>query len=276
MASAARRYRGGVRERGAGLGLAPTLRVTSCTAKPRSPDLARQREVHARVDPHRPGSALRDVILGGQDGLVNVLGVVLGVAAASGSTRIVIAAGLAATFAESVSMAAVAYTTSRADHDLYESEKAREHRHIRTLTELEREEVRAIYAQKGFQGELLERIVATVTADPDVWVAVMMAEEHRLASPLPGAALRSALIVGSSALVCSLVPLVPFLLFGARVGAWSAIALSALVLFALGAYKARITVGHPARSGLELALIGMASALVGYGVGALFGVGGAP
>src|SRR3990167_5460969 len=55
---------------------------------------------------------LRDIILGGQDGLVNVLGVTLGVAAASGDTRIVLAAGLAATFAESFSMAAVAYTSS--------------------------------------------------------------------------------------------------------------------------------------------------------------------
>ncbi|NIT03807.1 hypothetical protein GTO10_02645 [Candidatus Saccharibacteria bacterium] len=55
---------------------------------------------------------LRDIILGGQDGLVNVLGVTLGVAAASGDTRIILAAGLAATFAESFSMAAVAYTSS--------------------------------------------------------------------------------------------------------------------------------------------------------------------
>lgn len=55
---------------------------------------------------------LRDIILGGQDGLVNVLGVTLGIAAASGDTRFVLAAGLAATFAESFSMAAVAYTSS--------------------------------------------------------------------------------------------------------------------------------------------------------------------
>jgi len=53
------------------------------------------------------GNTLSDMILGGQDGLVNVLGVILGVAAASGNMRIIIAGGLAATFAESISMAAV-------------------------------------------------------------------------------------------------------------------------------------------------------------------------
>ncbi len=64
---------------------------------------------------------MRDVILGGQDGLVNVLGVVLGVAAASQETRLVLAAGLAAAFAESFSMAAVAYTSTTAERDYLKS-----------------------------------------------------------------------------------------------------------------------------------------------------------
>ncbi len=51
-------------------------------------------------DPHRQASALSDIILGGQDGLVNVLGVILGVAAATSDQYIVLVAGLAATFAE--------------------------------------------------------------------------------------------------------------------------------------------------------------------------------
>ena len=52
--------------------------------------------VHEREDPHRYESGLSDVMLGGQDGLVNVLGIVLGVAAATGDVRVILAAGLAA------------------------------------------------------------------------------------------------------------------------------------------------------------------------------------
>src|SRR5512134_3619712 len=92
-------------------------------------------------DPHRQASALSDIILGGQDGLVNVLGVVLGVAAATSDPHIVLVAGLAATFAESVSMGAVAYTSTMADADFYESEREREHRHIREMPHLERDEI---------------------------------------------------------------------------------------------------------------------------------------
>jgi predicted membrane protein (TIGR00267 family) len=62
---------------------------------------------------------LHDLILGGQDGLVNVLGIVLGVAAATASTRIVLISGLAATFAESISMGAVAYTSAKAAKGYY-------------------------------------------------------------------------------------------------------------------------------------------------------------
>jgi VIT1/CCC1 family predicted Fe2+/Mn2+ transporter len=227
---------------------------------------------HDHADPHRRAPWLADVVLGGQDGLVNVLGVVLGVAAATGNARVVLAAGLAAAFAESVSMAAVAYTSSAASGEQYASERAREYRHIEVVPELERAEVRAIYAKKGFSGELLDRIVETITRNKDVWVAVMMAEEHRLTEVDRRSSLRSALVVGVAALVGSLLPLAPYAVLPGRVSSGAAVVLAAAALFAFGAYKARMTSGRPLRGGAELALIGTASALVGYAIGAVFHV----
>jgi predicted membrane protein (TIGR00267 family) len=224
---------------------------------------------HNRTDPHRGASELSDVILGGQDGLVNVLGVILGVAAATGDSRIVLVAGLAATFAESVSMGAVAYTSTLADADFYESEREREYRHIQAVPGLERDEIREIYRHKGFSGELLDHIVDTITRDKDVWVAVMMAEELRLAPVNRRMALRSALVVGIAAIVGSLLPLAPFAVLPVQLSMWTSIGLAATVLFVVGAYKARQTVGNPGRSGLEMAVIGTVSALVGYLVGLL-------
>src|SRR5512143_1578600 len=114
--------------------------------------------------------SLSDVILGGQDGLVNVLGVILGVAAASSDPRIVIAAGLAATFAESISMGAVAYTTTLADRDFYLSEIEREKREIRDMPELERKEIEDILTNWGFEGDRLARSVEQVMKDERAWV----------------------------------------------------------------------------------------------------------
>ena len=72
---------------------------------------------------HNGSAIIRDVILGGQDGLVNVFGIVLAVAEATQSRYIIMISGLAATFAESISMAAVAYTSGRAGEEYYRKKR---------------------------------------------------------------------------------------------------------------------------------------------------------
>jgi VIT1/CCC1 family predicted Fe2+/Mn2+ transporter len=227
---------------------------------------------HNYTDPHKRGSGLSDFILGAQDGLVNVLGVVLGIAAATNDARVVLVAGLATTFAESISMGAVAFTTTLADADLYQSEREREYRHIVEAPGLEMKEIRDIYESKGFKGELLDRIVGTITANKDVWVAVMMAEEHQLSPVDRGAAMKAAWVVGLSAIIGSFVPIAPFLFLPVSTSMWMSVLGTALVLFGIGFYKARVTVGRPMRSGLEMMLIGTISALAGYLVGVLLKV----
>lgn len=227
---------------------------------------------HNHTDPHKRGSGLSDFILGAQDGLVNVLGVVLGIAAATNDVRVILVAGLATTFAESISMGAVAFTTTLADADLYQSEREREFRHIQEAPNLEKKEIRDIYESKGFRGDLLDRIVETITANNDVWVAVMMAEEHQLSPVDRRTAMKAAWVVGFSAIIGSLVPVLPFLFFSVAVSMWLSVLVTALVLFGIGFYKARMTVGKPTRSGLEMMLIGTISAMAGYLVGVLLKV----
>lgn len=222
---------------------------------------------HQHVDPHRYKSILADVILGGQDGLVNVLGIVLGIAAATSDPRIVLVAGLAATSAESISMAAVAYTTTLAETAHFESEREREYRHVQIAPAVEREEIYEIYRKKGFEGEILNQIVEKITADEDVWVGVMMAEEHQLTPANRRDAFRSAIIVGIAAVVGSLIPMIPFPFLNVTTSIWVSLIISTATLFAVGVYKARTTIGHAGKSGFEMAAIGMVSALVGYLVG---------
>ncbi len=221
-------------------------------------------------EPHIENSSLADIILGGQDGLVNVLGVILGVAAASGDIRIVIAAGLAATFAESVSMGAVAFTSMRARRDFYLSELAREKKEMEEVPEIEREEIREIYRQKGFSGKLLEQIVQKITSNEKVWLDTMMREELGLEQIEEGQTVKSSITVFVSAMVGSFIPLTPFFFLAVGQGIIVSFVVSAVTLFAVGVYKAKATVGRPLRSGFELMLIGMLAALIGYAIGFLF------
>jgi len=215
-------------------------------------------------------ASLSDIILGGQDGLVNVLGVILGVAAASGDQRLVVAAGLAAAFAESISMGAVAYTSTMADRDHYLSQIEREKREIHDMPEVERAEIEVIFRKWGFQGDLLDRAVEQIMRDERAWVDVMMNNELKLTPIEASSAVRSAFIVGLSAIIGSLIPLLPFFFLPIGPSIALSIGITAVTLFAVGVYKAKVMVGHPGKSGVQMAVIGTISALAGYLIGALF------
>ena len=178
---------------------------------------------HSPIHFDHTGSRLKDIILGGQDGLVNVLGLTLGVAAATETTRIVLISGLAGTFAESISMAAVAYTSTKAARDYY----------------------RRMARKKAISRELIE--------------------EYRH----PG---EEAWLVGISAVVGSLIPLIPFFLTTVGRGIIYSLIISTIVLFCTGAYKAKITIGDWKKAGIEMAAIGMSAAIAGYLVGKILGV----
>jgi VIT1/CCC1 family predicted Fe2+/Mn2+ transporter len=64
----------------------------------------------------------------------------------------------------------------------------------------------------------------------------------------------------------------PFLFLSVSTSMWLSVLVTALVLFAIGVYKARVTVGKPMKSGFEMAVIGTVSALAGYLVGVVLKV----
>ncbi len=220
---------------------------------------------------HLRNFSLPEVILGFQDGLVNVLGIVLGMAAATVSSKIVIVAGLAATFAESVAMAAVAYTSTLAEADYYQSELEREKWEIENYPEGEKEELRAMYENYGFKGKILDDIVNKITSKKENWLKVMMEQELKLEAIDRKQALPKAITVGSSSLMGSLVPVLPFFVFSVQLSMILAVVFSFISLFILGYIKARKTLGRNLiKSGLEIAIIGMISAFIGYFIGWLF------
>lgn len=216
---------------------------------------------------------LPEIILGGQDGLVNVLGVILGVAAATFDTKIVIVAGLAATFAESISMAAVGLTSKLAEADYYQSEYEREKWEIDNIPEGEREEIKQLYKSYGFTGSVLKEIVDRITSDKKVWLKVMMEQELKLSPVNRRDALPAAVIIGVSAIIGSFIPLFPYFFFPIFSATWISLLISAVALFIVGYYKAQQTLGRKfIISGIEMTVIGMVSALVGYLVGILLKV----
>jgi predicted membrane protein (TIGR00267 family) len=230
----------------------------------------REFQKHKEMHNTTRGVLLRDMILGGQDGLVNVLGIILGIAIATTDIRIVIIAGIVAAFAESVSMAAVAYTSTKAAKDYYKSEYEREKYEIENMPEFEKKEIREIYYKKGFRGKLLNDVVKKITSNKKIWLETMMTEELMLPTDAKENPVKSAAVVGFSAFIGSLIPLIPFFFYPAPIiGMISSLVLSIIVLFAAGYAKGKITIGKAGRSGAEMAIIGISSAIAGYIIGYL-------
>ena len=150
----------------------------------------------------------RDLILGGQDGLVNVLGIVLGLSAAATSEHTIIIAGLAAAFSEATSMGSVAYTAAKADK-------------VRIDTE----------GEKMFRGD--------------------------------------AVIVGLSALVGAIIPLLPFFFLPTMIAVIFSIILSAISLFSLGVSAGKSVGRSKAKSGAEILFIGFLAAFAGFIIGVI-------
>lgn len=225
---------------------------------------------------HRRGSNwLRDVILGGQDGLVNILGIILGVIAGGGSRAVLLSAGFAAAITESISMGAVGYTSTVSERDYYQAEWAREAAEIEAQPERKRAEVRDVYTGMGFSGELLDQVVDTITANRQTWLATVMDEELHLQPVAQPEILRSAVVITIATLIGHLIPLFPFVWLSHTPAMIVSLVVSAGVLFGVGVYSAVTLVGDWRKNGLKMVAIGLGATAVGFLVGRLFSASGA-
>lgn len=249
-------------------------------ADPPTRELEREHEpevIAARLAGQPRLRYLPDSVLGGIDGCVTTFAVVAGAVGAGFDAIVPIVLGTANLLADGFSMAVANYESARSQVDYREELRRTEEMHIERIPAGEREEIRQIFAQKGFGGPLLEQIVGTICSDKRLWVDTMLSEELGL-EKTPRSPLTSALATFLAFLLVGAVPLTPFLATGLGIMqqfAWSA-ALAGAMFFAIGVAKGLFVRGRPLRSGFgTLATGGLAaglSYLAGYVLRTAFGL----
>ncbi|UNK56139.1 VIT family protein [Pseudoxanthomonas daejeonensis] len=107
---------------------------------------------------------LRAAVLGANDGIVSVAGVVVGVAASGASAQVVLATGVAAVVAGAMSMAAGEYVSVQSQADTEAADLAIERQELASEPRLEQEELAHIYVQRGLSPALARQVADELTA----------------------------------------------------------------------------------------------------------------
>lgn len=229
--------------------------------------------IRARLQLGTKHSYLRDFIYGAIDGTVTTFAVVSAVEGANLSAGIIIILGLANLLGDGFSMAVSNFLATRAEEQIRIKAREMEEYHIATVPDGEREEIRQIFASKGFKGEDLERAVKIITSDMKLWVDTMLQEE--LGMPIEGPSpVRAALSTFVAFVLIGLIPLLAFIyefIFPSSLThpfLWS-IVMTAVGFFIVGTFKSRYVGQSWFSAGMETLVMGGSAAGLAYLVGLL-------
>lgn len=214
---------------------------------------------------------LRAGVLGGNDGIASISGLVIGVAGANpGNTHIIMLSGVAALAAGAFSMAGGEYTSVSAQRDSELASLAQERKELAENPEGELRELTWFYEQKGLSYKVAREVAEELTK-VDALKAHAEAElginsDHHV-SPFAAAVSSFVAFTAGGALPLAAVLIPPSDL---RIPLTFAVTTAALAL--TGYVGAKIGGARPARSVLRNTLISLATMAITYGIGALFGV----
>ncbi|HVT58316.1 MAG TPA: VIT1/CCC1 transporter family protein [Thermoanaerobaculia bacterium] len=223
------------------------------------------------VEPwHRIGSGgfLRNVVYGFNDGLTANFGLVAGVvgATAAAQHRTIIVAGVAGLIADALSMGASGYLAAKSEQEVYAHEIAMERAEVELMPEIERDELALIYELKGIERQAAYQMATEIMADPKRMLDEQVREELKIGEQSTSP-LREGWTTGAATAVGALIPVLPFLLIGGSAALMASFTVAMLSHFLVGAARSIFTGRGAFRSGLDMFVVGMGVAVIGYFVG---------
>jgi len=214
------------------------------------------------------GGFLRNVVYGFNDGLTANFGLVAGVIGATVATQhhTVIVAGIAGLIADALSMGSSGYLAAKSEQEVYAHEIAMERDEIAMMPEVERDELALIYEAKGIVPDTARSLADAAMADPQRMLAEQVQHELGI-SAAQTSPMREAWLTGVATAVGALIPVFPFLIWQGTVAIVLSFSLSMLSHFVVGAMRSVFTGRSVFRSGLDMFVVGLGVAIIGYYVG---------
>ena len=221
---------------------------------------------------HRAGAGgfLRNVVYGFNDGLTANFGLVAGMIGAQSNPSVaghaVVVAGLAGMVADALSMGSSGYLAAKSEREVIDHEIAMEREEIRLMPELEQEEMSLLYQAKGVPADQAERLAGQIMQDPERALEEQVRDELGIGEPV-GTPMREAWITGTATALGAFIPVAPFLFGTGPAAIWTSFVLAMLSHFVVGSARSAFTGRGIIRSGMDMFLVGLGVAVVGYYVG---------
>lgn len=213
---------------------------------------------------------LRAAVLGANDGIVSIAGLVVGVAGATSDGTVIATAGIAGLVAGALSMAAGEYISVSTQRDSEKSYIEKEKIELQENPQEELQELIDAYTQKGLTVVTASKVAQELT-DQDPLKAHLEVEfgldQEDLTNPWHAAY--------ASAIAFTVGGLIPVVTIIAMPDALKEIATFTIVVFALavtGYVSAKIGGAPTRRATLRVVFGGALAMIVTYGIGVLFGI----
>ncbi len=228
-------------------------------------------------EPTAISAYLKEIVYGGNDGIVTTFAVVAGFTGAQSSIPLplymVLLFGFANLLADGLSMGLGNFLSLRSEQDLYQKEKEKERNEIRENTKLEEAETIMILKSRGFSDQDARQITKLYAKNEDYWTEFMMKYELEMQNPFAENPWLTALATFISFVTFGLIPLTPYLFLDPAVNRFGfSIAFTFLALILLGSVRWRLTRQTVWRSIGEIVVVGGLAATVAYFVGTFFRV----
>ncbi len=221
----------------------------------------------------RPGPKLnwlRAAVLGANDGIVSVAGIIFGVAGASDSLGFIITAGVAGLAAGSLSMAVGEYVSVSTQRDTEEALLEKERRELATVPEEELAELARIYERKGLTKETAHKVAEELTHH-DAFAAHAEAELHIDPSNLTNP-WHAAFASAGAFLSGAVIPLIAIAFAPTELRIPVTFVAVLIALAVTGSLSAQVGGAKKLPATLRVLAGGVAAMAITYGIGKLFGV----
>ncbi|MBI2327037.1 VIT1/CCC1 transporter family protein [Candidatus Curtissbacteria bacterium] len=219
-------------------------------------------------EPQHPasGNFLRDIVFGANDGVVTAIGFLVGISGTMVNQSTVVIAGTLTIVAGAASMALGNYLAVKSQKEFYDSMEKIERWEMENKPDVERDEIREIYTNMGFDKQTVETLTKKVTSDRELWLRVMMRDEVGLVKEESPKI--SGVLIGLFYLFGGIPPLLPFILLQPLPRALIASIFTSLFVMALiGVIRWWLNKGSLTTRVVETITIGFLAAAIGYAAG---------